>query len=453
MRIIVAGCGKLGMLLAENLTNEGHRVTVIDKDPDVLSHCEDILDVRGCHGSCVSVSVLEEADIKHADVLIGTTISDETNMLCCLIGKKMGAKYTIARIRDPEYIGSVNFITGEFAIDVIANPERATAREISRMLRLPFAANVETFARGLVEMVEIRVTGDEPFVGCPLNELGTKCKGMPRVLFCAVTRDKEAFIPTGDFVIKEGDSIAIAADPATTTSFFKFIGKDTRAAKNALIVGGSRIAYYLSTILTDSNIKTKLIENNEEKARKLDMELEKTEVVWGDGTDKNLLLSEGLESFSAFIALTDRDEENIMAGLYAKTVSNAKVIVKNNRLNYTELLEGLGMDGIISPTQIANNIIVRAVRARSNSTGSAVQRLYRIMGARAEAIEFIANKGAGYLNRPLSKLHITEGAIVAMIVHDHKATVPFGGDVIQENDHVVVITMKKGIIDLNDVLS
>jgi len=452
MRIIVAGCGKLGMLLAENLTLEGHRVTVIDKDQEVLSRCEDSYDVRTCHGSCVTNSVLEEADIKHTDVLIVTTISDETNMLCCLIGKKLGAKYTIARIRDPEYLGSINFITSELCIDAIANPERATAREISRMLRLPFAASVETFARGLVEMVEIRVSGDEPFVGVPLNDLFSKYKSMPRVLFCAVSRGKEAIIPTGEFVIQEGDSIFVAADPATTTKFFKYIGKDTRTPKNALIIGGSRIAYYLANNLNESNIHTKIIETNEEKARMLDSELDRTSVVVGDGTDVNLLMSEGLKSFDAFIALTDRDEENIMAGMYAKTVTNAKVVVKNNRLNYSELLSSMSMDGVISATQTAYNIIVRAVRARANSTGSAVQRMYRIMGARAEALEFIASPGAPYVNKPLSTLQIMKGAIVAVIVHGNKVIVPFGGDMIQENDRVIIITMNKGVLDLSDVL-
>lgn len=452
MRIIVAGCGKLGMLLAENLTMENHRVTVIDKDPEVLARCEDNFDVRCCPGSCVNVSVLEEADIKHTDILIATTISDETNMLCSMIGKKLGVQYTIARIRDPEYLGSINFITGELNIDAIVNPERSTAREISRMLRLPFAASVETFARGMVEMVEIRITGDEPFVGVPLNDLFSKYKTMPRVLFCAVSRGKEAIIPNGEFIIQEGDSIFVVADPASTSKFFKYIGKDTRTPKNALIIGGSRIAYYLSNILSDSNIHTKLIESNEEKARMLDSELERTDVVVGDGTDVNLLMSEGLASFDSFIALTDRDEENIMAGLYAKTATSAKVVVKSNRMNYTELLSGMNMDGVISATQIAYNIIIRAVRARANSTGSAVQRMYRIMGARAEALEFIASPDATYIGKPLSTLHIAKGAIVAVIVHGNKVIVPFGGDMIQAKDRVIIITMNKGITDLSDVL-
>ena len=452
MRIIVAGCGKLGTLITENLVQEGNNVSVIDKDEQALDKLSDNLDVLTVKGSCVSVSTLEEADIRHTDILIATTISDETNMLCCLIGKKMGAKYTCARIRDPEYLGSLNFITGELGLDNIVNPDRATAREISRMLRLPFASGIETFSRGLVEMVEIRVGKSEIYSDIPLNQLYTRYKDMPHVLFCAVERDGKALIPKRDFVIREGDSVFVCADPATVTAFFRYAGKNTRSAKDALIVGGSRIAYYLAGLLSESHVKTKIIELDSEKAHRLDEELNDTIVIEGDGTDRQFLLSEGLKTCDAFITLTGRDEENIMAGLYARTVNNGQVIVKNNRANYTQLLSEMGFDGVISPTRIACNIILRAVRARANSGSSSVERMYKIMNDRAEAIEFIAANGASYLGRPLSELKIDDDAIVAVIVHDNKVHVPFGKDVIQSGDRVLIVTKDKGVKDLADVL-
>ncbi|MBR4235753.1 MAG: Trk system potassium transporter TrkA [Clostridia bacterium] len=452
MRIIIAGCGKLGSMLAGSLVNENHDVTVIDRDEDVLDRLSD-LDVLPIKGNAVSVSTLEEADIKHADVLIAVTISDESNMLCCTIGKKLGAKYTIARIREPEYLKNMSFVTQELSINYVANPERATAREISRMLRLPFAVSgIETFVRGLVEMVEVRVNGDEPFVGAPLSEVYKTQKNMPRVLFCGISRDDEALIPKGDFVVKAGDSLFVTADYATITAFFKYIGKNAKAAKDALIIGGSRIAYYLCTILNESGVKTKLIEYNEEKARILDETLEKTTVICGDGTDQELLLSEGLKTADAFVALTDRDEENLMAGLYAAHAGDARVIVKNNRVNYSNLLSTFGMDSIISPTQIARNIIVRVVRAREAGEDSGVERMYKIMGGRAEALEFIVPAGAAYAGIPLAELNVDESSLIAVIVRGNRVIVPFGADTVEAGDHVVAITRRSGTLSLGDIL-
>ena len=250
MQIIVVGCGKMGMELANRLVTEGHDVTVIDRSEAVLEHCLDTLDVMTVKGSGVSFDALTEADVKHADIVIASTMSDETNMLTCLTAKRLGAKYAIARIRDPEYLGSLSSLSKELSIDYVVNPERATAREISRILRLPFAVSIETFARGLVEMVEFRADGTEPFCGVTLDHYARTTK-LPRVLFCAVERGHQPYIPKGDFTIQAGDAVFVAAEPATITEFFKGLGKNTRGAHNAMIVGGSRIAYYLAGLLHD----------------------------------------------------------------------------------------------------------------------------------------------------------------------------------------------------------
>ena len=258
MRIVIAGCGKLGGTLARTISAEYHDVTVIDADQVALDRVED-LDVLPVKGNAVTIDTLEEADVKHADIFVATMRSDESNMLCCIIAKKLGAKYTIARIRDPEYLKSMSFVTQELAIDYVANPERATAREIGRMLRFPFTASgVETFARGLVEMVEMRVVGDEPFVGIPLSQYFKNRTANLKVLFCGIMRQGRAIIPKGDFIIREGDSIFVCADYASVTSFFRTLGKNTKAAKDAMIVGGSRIGYYLCNILDEAGVKTKL---------------------------------------------------------------------------------------------------------------------------------------------------------------------------------------------------
>jgi len=437
-------------MLAHTLVDEKHNVSVIDTDSDALERFDDT-DVLEFLGSGVSMDTLNEADIKNADVVISATKSDEINMISCFMAKRLGARYTIARIRDPEYLSSMSFVSKEMKIDYVANPERATAREISRMLRLPFAASIETFARGLVEMVEMRVEGDEPFCGIPLNQLYTVKKQMPRVLFCGVKRGNEAFIPKGNFIIHEGDSLFVTADYATMTSFFRYLGLNTNFAHDAMIIGGSRVAFYLADILNESGVKCKLIELNEEKAIKLEEKLKGTTVIQGDGTDQELLLSEGLKYYDAFIALTDRDEENLMAGLYAAKEGSGRVIVKNNRTNYSELLTEMGMDGIISPTQIARNIILRAVRARAAGGGS-IERMYSIMGGQGEALEFITTADANYLGIPLCKLDVDKDSLIAVIVRGNKAYVPFGADTLEDGDRVIVITKRKGIVSLGDVV-
>ena len=450
MRIAIVGCGKMGSMLADRLVAEKHDITIIDRDPQVLQNCMDTLDALTVRGSGVSSEALREAEIQRADIVIATTVSDETNMLCCLTAKNMGAKYTIARIRDPEYLKSVPFLTKELSINYVVNPERATAREISRMLRLPFATSVETFARGRVEMVEFRLTGKEPFVGISLAEFNRRYPKFPRVLFCAVRREQNPYIPKGDFVMREGDSVFVASDPATITSFFKSLGRNTRDAHDVMIIGGSRIAYYLSGLLHESGVNATLIEHNEKKARWLSEELPYTTIIRGDGTDQNLLLSEGLNNCDAFIALTDRDEENLMTGLYALQNGKTKVIVKNNRENYSSLMRAMGMDGIVSPLEIACNIILRTVRARANIGGTAVERMYRLMDGKAEALEFIARGGAPYIGIPLKDLN--PSALIAVIVRGNHVRVPFGDDTIEEDDHVVVITRDTGIMDLNDIM-
>ena len=453
MQIIIAGCGKLGSMLAQSLIEEQHNLTLIDTEDDVLERCADSLDALTVKGSCIDVETLEEADIAHCDIFICTTKNDETNMLGCLIAKKKGAQFTIPRIRDPQYLRSMNFITEELGIDFVANPERATAREISRMLRLPFASGIETFVRGLVELVEVRVEGDEPFCDVPLKNVYVKNRTMPRVLFCGVERDGVPQIPKGDFIIKPGDMLYAAADSSTITAFFRFLGRSTKAARDAIIVGGSRTAFYLCQLLTESDVKTKLIEKNEEHALKLNEMLEKTVVIFGDGTDQDFLMSEGLENTDAFICLTDRDEENLMSGLYATTVSKAHVIVKSNHVNYSRLLSGVGLNSVINPTQIACNIIVRAVRSRSNAKAySSIERMYRMMDGKAEALEFKVSEGAPYIGKPLSELNIADNALVAVIVHGNKAKVPFGSDTIQPGDNVIIITNMIGITDIGDVI-
>ena len=452
MRILIVGDGKVGHTLAEELLREGHDITIIDQNDEVIKKTEDKLDVICVHGNGANASTLMEAEVERADILIAATASDEINMLCCLIGKHLGAKFAIARIRDPEYNESLQVLQHELGIDMTINPERATAQEISRMLRYPFANNIEPFAKGRVELVEFLAKEGDIIVGKPLKELTARHSDLPKVLYCAVEREGEVVIPGGDFTITPGDRVHVAADMVTITQFFRHIGRCAKPVKDIMVLGGGRISYYLAKMVERMGIHVSLFEINPEKAKTLSEALPHADIIEGDGTDQDLLEQENLAGMDAFIALSDRDEENLMTGLYAKTHGVQKVIVKTNRYAYKDVIANLGLENQVSPRIITCNTLLRYVRARVNARGTTVQKLYRLVDGKAEALEFIAKKGDPYIGIPLKKLSVRKGALVAIILHRGKVIVPFGDDVIEAGDNVVIISTASGISDLNEVI-
>ena len=358
----------------------------------------------------------------------------------------------MARIRDPEYNESLSLLQKEIAIDNAINPERATALEISRLLRFPFANNIESFAKGQVEMVEFRAQEKDVVVGCPLKNLSAHLPGIPRVLYAAVERDGEVIIPNGDFAIRSGDRVHVAGEMVTITNYFRFLGKHSLRIKNVMLLGGGRISYYLAKMIVPAGLHVAMIEIKPDKAADLSEQLPHVNVILGDGTDQELLEQEGLDQMDAFVALCDRDEENLITGLFAVKQGVPKVIVKNNRVAYADIINGMGLDSIVSPKSITCATILRYVRARVNSEGTKVERLYRLMNDRVEALEFIARAGDSYIGVPLKNLTIRKGALVAVIVRQGKVIVPFGDDHIEEGDRVVIIVCENGIGDLNEVI-
>ncbi len=450
---MLVGAGKVGMTIAGHLIAEGHDLVIIDHDEAVLQRCEDTLDALCILGNGANAQTLIAADVSHNDILIAVTATDEINMLCCLIGKRLGAKYTIARIRDPEYYVSQTLLQHELGIDMTVNPERATALEISRLLRFPFASQIESFAKGLVEMVEFRAQPKDVVTGCRLRDLAVRLPGLPRVLYAAVERDGHITIPTGEFVIESGDQVFVAGDQVSITSFFRYMGRDTHQVKNVMILGGGRISYYLSRMIVPTGMHVSLFELMPEKARKLSEALPHVNVLQGDGTNQELLEQEGIENMDAFIALSDRDEENLMAGLYASSLGVPKVVVKNNRDNYAGIINRMGLDSVITPRLITSASILRYVRARvSSGQGTKVEKLYRLLDGRAEALEFTAKAGEPYLGIALKDLTTKPNSIVAVIVRRGKVIVPFGNDHIEAGDSVIIITCERGLSDLNEVI-
>jgi len=453
MYIVIVGDGKVGHALAAHLVAEEHDVAIVERSELVQRRNQDMLDAMYIKGNGVSVETLREADIQRADIAIAVTVSDEVNMLVCLTAKRLGAQYTIARIRDPEYNRSQRFLMEELLIDYILNPERTLAMEISRILRYPFSGGVETFARGQVEMVDFRVAKSDGLVGISLKEMARHKKHLPQVLVSLVERDGDAIIPKGDFVFREGDRVFVMSDTATITAFFKALGKNTTSVHSVMIMGGSRIAYYLARILLETHMAVSIIEIDPDKAREMTDMLPEANIILGDGTDHELLLEEGLIRHDAFITLSGRDEDNIMAGFYAARNGVRKVVVKNNHDNYTPILSLMGLDSVVSAKQTTSNSILRTVRTRSGAAGpNQVQRLYRLMDGKAEALEFIVGQAEPVIGIKLKDLQIRPDALVAVIVRNGKVRIPFGEDALESGDRVIVIVKETGMDELSDVI-
>jgi len=451
MKVIIIGGGKVGYSLAEQLSREDNDVTIIDKDPDALRKANENLDVLCIRGNGVSTKVLYEAGIDEADVLIAATESDEMNMVCCLTGKKLGAAHTIARIRDPEYADELSLIKNELGLDMVINPERAAAREIARILRFPQAVNIEIFARGQVEMVEIRVTGNMPISGMKIRDISEIVSSS--VLIGAVLRGNEAIIPKGDFQIEEGDIIYVVGQPSSVTRFCKKIGLYVQKIKNVMLIGGGRIAYYLAKFLEETGMRIKIIESDHDRCLALSELLPEALIIHGDGSDDTLLFSENLQEMGAFVSLTGHDEDNLMLALLAKQAGVPKVIAKISRNNYLNLIKSLGIDSIVNPGQITTNLILLFVRGLKNALGNPIKSLYRIVNNQAEALEFTINESAGFLGIPLKYLKIPKDVLVAVIVRKNEIIIPHGNDFIKKGDSIILIAKNRQVFDLNDIIS
>jgi len=450
MKIIIIGDGKLGYSLAENLSKENHDVTIIDKNSEALKKAEENLDVMCIRGNGVSTKILLEAGVQNSDLLIAATNSDEMNMVCCLTAKKLGVGHTIARIRDPEYASELSLLKRELGLDMVINPEQAAASEIARLIKFPPATNVEIFAKGRVEMVEINVTRDMAIANMQLKNIANRFSSS--VLIGAVRRGDEIIIPDGEFTIRESDKIYIIGQSAKVFDFCRRIGIHVQKIKNVMIMGGGRIAYYLAKCLDEMNIKVKIIEIDRERCRELTELLPNALIICGDGSDDTVLKSENLSEMGAFVAVTGRDEDNIISALLAKQYGVGKVIAKVNRINNPDIIKSMGIDNVVSPKLITANYILRFVRGLQNAMGNHVNALYRIVENEAEAIELTAGNSARYVDIPLKNLNVKKGILVAAIVRRNEIIIPNGNDVIKPRDNVILITKDNKITDLENII-
>ena len=451
MDIIIVGNGKVGFSLAEQLVKESHNVNVVDLREDPLRRAGYLLDVMTVRGNGVSAVTLRQAGADVADLLIAATSSDEVNMVCCLTAKSLGTKYTIARIRNHEYTSSLAELRRNLKIDMVINPESATAVEISRLLRFPAAANIETFCRGRVELIGFRVREGDFLVGAPLSAQSRKLQSLSMLLCAAERESGEVVIPDGSFVPQVGDHLYLVGDPVGLTSFFRLLGRHTPKSRDVLVVGGGRIAHYLAVILDRIGMHVKIIERSMERCRHLSEVLPHAMILCGDGTDQELLEQENVSATDAFVALTDRDEDNLIISLYAMQQGIPKVVAKCNRQNYVGIAHAAGLDSIISPKMITASHILQVVRGMQNSKGSVMNALYKIADGRAEAMEFMVNETTHNLNIPLRDLRLKKGILIAVLVRNGKIIIPDGSSVISSGDIVILISRNHGILDINDI--
>lgn len=449
MYIIIVGLGKLGSTLTKQLSTEGHDIVVVDPDNSVVSSTVDAYDVMGICGNGATYEVLKEAGAAKAKLIIAATGSDELNILCCLFAKHMGTENTIARVRNPDYAGQSQFLRNDLGISMTVNPEYETANEISRIIRFPSAANLDSFAGGRVEIARVRIHSDNPLCDMPIHEMRKKARA--KVIICAVQRNDSVFIPSGDFVLRCDDVISITGTRAELSSFMKQTGVYKQKIKNVMIVGGGRIAYYLAKLLSDTGRNIKLIELNDERCQHMSDMLDDVTVIHGDGTDQDILEEQCIDGQDALIALTGIDEENIIVSMYAESKGVNKVITKVNRHSYS-ILNDIGLETVVSPQIVAGNLVTRYVRALHNSAGnSQIQTLYKLVGGKVEAAEFIVPEDAGYLNIPFKELELMPNLLIGCIIRNGKIIFPGGDDVMKANDSVIVVTAGRIIEDLHDI--
>lgn len=451
MYIIIVGMGKLGTTLTKQLVAEGHDIVAVDLRRDRVTSVVDTYDVMGICGNGATCEILEEAGVAKAKLVIAATASDEMNILTCLIANRMGTEHTIARVRNPDYANQHQFMRDELGINMLVNPEYETANEISRIIRFPSAANLDSFARGKVEIARLRIHSDNIICDTPLYDIKKKIKA--KVIVCAVQRDNEVYIPGGNFVFKGDDVISITGTRSELSSFMKQSGVYKQKIKNVMIIGGGRIGYYLSKLLSGTARNIKLIEHDESKAYSLSEMLPEITVINGDGTDQDILDEQHLENQDALVALTGIDEENIIVSMYAESKGVNKVITKVNRHSYS-ILNDIGLETVVSPQIVASNLVTRYVRALHNSAGNAqVQTLYKLVEGKVEALEFIVPDNFDYIDIAFRDLDLLPNLLIGCIIRKGKPIFPGGDDVMKAGDSVIVVTANRIVEDLHDIFA
>ena len=455
MKVVIVGGGKVGELLCADFSNIFKEVTIIDTNELRVEKLVETYDINGILGNGANYEVLTRADSAEADMFISVTASDEINMICCIAAKQMGAKYTIARIRNPEYSKTKEFLRESLGIDLMVNPEYEAAKQISHMLKYPTAIKVESFFGGKFNILEVIINSNSILNGVSLID-SKKIIDFPS-LVCLVERQGEVFVPRGNYVFNVGDKVHITAANKNLKKFYKLLGNQDNMEKkitSSLVIGGGKIAHYLVEFLQIANFYVKVIEIDKNKAISLSETFPDIDVIWADGSDRDTLIEEGIQTFDSCISLTGFDEENIIINLYADKLGIKKTVAKVNRASLKQIAEDIGQYSYITPKEIVGNIITKYTKSLQCSKHSDIENFYRIANNQAEVIEFkITNNSAKILGIKLKDLAINPNMLIAFIIRNNKQIFPNGDDEIKLDDNVVVVSYKHKIEHIDDIIS
>lgn len=449
VEIVIAGGGKVGETISEELTREGNDIVLIEIKAGRLEQIINKIDITGLAGDGAEIDNLVEAGVQDCDMFIAVTAEDETNIISAIIAKELGAKYTIARVRDPKYTNHIEFVRESLGINMVINPELEAARHISRILEYPETLRIEQFEKGRVSMVELVIKENGPLIDTPLVQFR---ENYGDVLICAITRDYETIIPSGDTVLRKGDHLYVTGAQSDISRFYQKAGYKEEKIDSTLIIGGGGVTYNLLNLLKDKDMDIKVIEIKEEKAIDLSYEFPDVVVIKGDGTDQDFLDEERIRSFDSVLSLTGIDEENIVNSLYALSIGINKVITKVSRTGLLKILGNIDLQSIVTPKQLITNKILRFVRSISNTTVSNVEELVRIADNEVETLQFLVKATSRVVGVKLKDLDTKDELLVAYIIRGDDLIYPSGEDEILEGDHVLIVTKHKSFDDIDDIL-
>ena len=450
MKIVIAGTGKVGRTVAAVLSEEDNDVTIIDLDPETVSLVSNDLDVICVEGNAADPEALRGAGVASADLVVAATEKDEVNMVCGIASRKLGAKHVIARIRDPLYLHQVAFLQDAMGLSQIINPEYECAKEISRILRFPGASRVDAFSKGSVEIVEHRIPEKGALDGVALRDLGTRFGA--RVLVALVEREGNALIPNGSTVLHSGDRLSITGSSGELRRFFVAIGEYKRPVRRVMIMGGGRTAVYLTRLLEESGIDVTIVERSRERCDLLCDLVPQAHIVCGDATFSDVLQEDGIATADGFVALTGDDGDNIITSLYARSCRVEKVVTKVNHEHFADILNDSGLDSIVSPKEIVALQLARYVRGLSDSAGSSVETLYRLVDGKVEVLEFQVLEESACVHVPLRELRLRENILISALIRGSKTILPNGSTVIMPGDHAIVVTAAGRLRSLDEIL-
>ena len=450
LQIIIVGGGKVGHTLVDQLSSEGNNVTLIDTDPDVISDITNEFDVFGYLGNGASYNILKDAGIDNTDLFIAVTGSDELNLLCCTVATRVGNCSAIARVRTPDYSKEINYLRDRLDLAMIINPELEAAMEIARILYLPSALEVGSFAHGAAELIRFKIADDSPIAGKTVAEIGRSSD--EHFLFTTVMRDCNATIPNGSTVLSAGDVVSFISPRRHSRSCLNDLGVPTPQIRDCMIIGGGKAAYYLAAQLLHEGIEVKIIEWDFKRCEELSILLPEAVIINGDGTDEALLLEAGIETVGAFVALTGIDEENILLTLHARSVSKTKVVTKVNRFAFQSVIDSLDLGSVVFPRIITSESILAFARAKRASMDSNIETLSHLCDGQVEAIEFNLKTQSPLTDTPLKRLRLKDGVMVSFINRNGQIIFPTGDDVIKVGDSVLIITTHRGFGEPTDIL-